>query len=86
MELLNQMIRTSRLSDFVDELITIHNEETEEKTMWEFWCHKVFDMSYQEFFEKAKGTKPKESEKPSDEVLKETLMESKEILNSFCPS
>lgn len=86
MVLLEQMIRTGRLSEFVAELLEIHNEETEEKVLWEFWCHKVFDMTFQEFLNKTKGTTPKAYEKPSQEVLEETVMESKEILNSFCPS
>ena len=86
MELLQQMIRTGRFSEFVEELLTIHNEETEEKVLWEFWCHKVFDMTYQEFLNKTKGTTSKASEKPSQEILEATVMESRDILNSFCPS
>lgn len=86
MEMLQQMIRTGRFSEFVEELLVIHNEETEEKVLWEFWCHKVFDMTYQEFLNKTKGTTSKESEKPSQEVLEATVMESRDILNSFCPS
>lgn len=86
MVLLEQMIRTGRFSEFVGEILTIHNEETEEKVMWEFWCHKVFDMTYQEFLNKTKGTTSKASEKPSQEVLEATVMESRDILNSFCPS
>ena len=86
MELLQQMIRTGRFSEFVEEILVIHNEETEEKVLGEFWCHKVFDMTYQEFLNKNKGATPKESAKPSQEVLEATVMESKEILNSFCPS
>lgn len=86
MELLQQMIRTGRFSEFVEELLVIHNEETEEKVLWEFWCHKVFDMTYQEFLNKTKGTTSKESEKPSQEILEATVMESRDILNSFCPS
>lgn len=86
MELLQQMIRTGRFSEFVEEILAIHNEETEEKVLWEFWCHKVFNMTYQEFLNKTKGATSKETAKPSQEVLEATVMESKEILNSFCPS
>lgn len=86
MELLQQMIRTGRFFEFVEEILAIHNEETEEKVLWEFWCHKVFDMTYQEFLNKANGATSKETAKPSQEVLEATVMESKEILNSFCPS
>ena len=86
MVLLEQMIRTGRFSEFVGEILSIHNEETEEKVLWEFWCHKVFDMTYQEFLNKSKGTTSKASEKPSQEILEATVMESRDILNSFCPS
>ena len=86
MVLLEQMIRTGRFSEFVEEILAIHNEETEEKVLWEFWCHKVFDMTYQEFLNKSKGTTSKASEKPSQEILEATVMESRDILNSFCPS
>jgi hypothetical protein len=86
MVLLEQMIRTGRFSEFVGEILSIHNEETEEKVLWEFWCHKVFDMTYQEFLNKSKVTTSKASEKPSQEILEATVMESRDILNSFCPS
>ena len=86
MELLNQMIRTGRFFEFVDEFITLHNEETEEKTMWEYWLHRVSDMSFAEFLEKNKGTTTETETKPSQEVLEKTVMESREIINSFCPS
>ena len=86
MELLQQMIRTGRFSEFVGEILAIHNEETEEKVMWEFWCHKVFDMTFQEFVNKSKGTTTRTEEKPSQEILEATVMESRDILNSFCPS
>ena len=86
MELLQQMIRTGRFSEFVEEILVIHNEEIEEKVLWEVWCHKVFDVTYQEFLNKTKGTTSKTSEKPSQEILEATVMESRDILNSFCPS
>lgn len=79
------MIHVGRFSEFVGEFISTYNEETEEKAMWEFWLHKVWDMNYKEFLDKSKRTS-KGAERPSQEVLKETVMESRDILNSFCPS
>lgn len=70
----------------MDEFITLHNEEEEEKTMWEFWLHRVADMTFSEFLDKAKGTTKETANKPSQEVLEATVMESMEIINSFCPS
>lgn len=86
MKLLDQMLRTGRFYEFVCEFITIHNEEKEEQVMWEYWCHKVFDMSYADFLNKVKGEKSKTENRPSQEVLEATVLESKEIINSFCPA
>lgn len=49
MVLLNQMIRTGRMYEFITELIEIRNEELDEKASWEFWLHKDFERSFAEF-------------------------------------
>lgn len=49
MVLLNQMIRTGRLYEFITELVEIRNEELDEKASWEFWLHKDFERSFAEF-------------------------------------
>ena len=46
MTLLNMMIRTGRLSEFISEVVTMHNEEVEEQTLWECWLHKNFEQSF----------------------------------------
>ena len=83
--LLDQMIKTRRLSEFVNEFVKIHNEELEDRTQWEFFLHKVFDKTWAQFQEAIKGVS--ESEKTiSDEELKSTVTASAEILKGFCPS
>lgn len=79
--LLNQMIRTGRLYEFVDEIITIRNEETEDQALWECWLHKDFERSFAEFLEAVK-----ESNKPAatEEELTTIVKQSAEIL-SFVP-
>lgn len=47
--LLNHMIRTGRMYEFITELIEIRNEELDEKASWEFWLHKDFERSFAEF-------------------------------------
>lgn len=71
---IDTLIISGRFTDFVLEFLEIQNE----KIMWEFFLHKVYDKSYDEF---------KESMKPvPKEQLETTVQNSKSILNSFNPN
>lgn len=60
----------------------MHNQETEEKTMWEFYLHRVFDMSFKDFMD----TIPKGTEQQfSESDLAETIANSVDMLNGFHP-
>mgnify|MGYP006923336059 CR=1 FL=1 len=88
MPLLGQMVRGQRLAEFVNEFIKIRNEELESQTQWEFWLHKVFDMTYQEFLSKIDGQtseRPDNEENPSAQELEAIVNASWGTLNSFCP-
>lgn len=67
--------------EFAQTLIETHNEDIREKTLWEFYLHKVFDESYQDF----KDSLPEEVSIPSDAELAETISCSADILNGFDP-
>lgn len=70
---IDSLIISERFTEFVLELLGIENEEM----MWEFYLHKVYDKSFDEF---------KESMKPVlKEQLETTVKNSKSILNSFVP-
>lgn len=84
MILLDAMINGRRFKAFVDEFVTITNEELENKTLWEYWLHKNFDQTYGEFLEQTK--KPKTEKVPSHLELEITVKESAEMLNGFCLS
>lgn len=79
--LLNGMISTGRLSEFVREFIKIHNEEQEEETIWEYWLHKVFDKSLADFKASIKQEPVKAA--PTQTELKETISASFDMLNGF---
>lgn len=81
MALVDSMIRTRRFYEFVREFIEMHNEETKEKTLWEFYLHRVFDVSFQDF----KDSLPQEVDVPSDAEIAETIFCSSDMLNSFNP-
>lgn len=88
MQLLGQMVKGQRLTEFVNEFIKIRNEDLEGQTQWEFWLHKVFDMTYQEFLSKIDGQTSERSsneETPSKQELEAIVNASWGTLNSFCP-
>ena len=82
MILLDRMISTGRLEEFVDEFVSIYNEEQEDKTLWEVWLHRIFDKSFAEF--KSSLTQP-EKAAPTPEELRSIAKDSMNILAGFAP-
>ena len=64
--LLNQFIETGRLDEFVLEFIDIRNQEMKEKVQWEFYLHRVHDMTWDEFTNI--NEQPEEQEADMDKV------------------
>lgn len=85
LELLDAMIDTGRLYEFVREVINIRNEEMEDKTAWEVWLHRVFDMSWHEFRESLNDKSSTTKAAPTHERLTETVRTSAQMLMNFCP-
>lgn len=79
--LLNTVLKANRFAEFLDELIQIVNDETEEKALWDIYLHKVFDKSYKEFMNEVKI--PEEATKPID--FETTIKDSFSILEGFNP-
>ena len=74
--LLDGLILTNSLNNFVDDFFDFINEGRE----WEFFLHKVYDKSWSEF---SKEIEQSENQKPVD--LGATLVKSKNMLNNFTP-
>lgn len=85
MFILDKMILTGRFTEFVREFMKIRNEELVDQTRWEYWLHRVFDMSFADFLAKTDSTQKTEEVLP-DDVLQATVQDSMGIINSFCPS
>lgn len=81
--LLEGMISTGRLCEFVEEFIKTHNEEEEHKATWEFWLHKVFDKSWAEFRESLNPTETIENAAPTQAEMEETIRASFTMLEGF---
>lgn len=84
MVILDKMIQTGRLSEFVREVLKIRNQEMLDEARWEFWLHRVFDMTFDQYIAKLDGTGTDEA--IPDEVLEATVKDSMGIINGFCPS
>lgn len=84
MVLLDQMIKTWRLYEFIGKVISIHNDEQEEKVMWEYWLHKDFERSYSEFIDATNRSSSTEPKTTSKTELIEIVKHSMEI-TSFVP-
>lgn len=82
MIILDKMIHAGRFTEFVQEVLRIRNKEMVEKARWEFWLHKVFEMSFEDYLAKIDGTE----EVLSEDVMEATVKESMGIINGFCPS
>ena len=54
------------------ELVHIHNEEMEDKTLWDIWLHRIFDKGFDEF-KKAVSGKQTEQAAPTPEEIKSII-------------
>lgn len=81
--LLNGVIQTGRLSEFVDELAMIRNEEENEQKSWEFFLHKVSEGSYADFREEMEINEKHKA--MSEQTIETTVQHSLDILNGFDP-
>lgn len=77
--LLDEIILTDKLTEFVSHIIDETNNEQE----WEFFLHKVFDKSFREFKESLRATeRPREMSKSDIET---TIKDSLDIAQNFIP-
>ena len=84
MIVLDRMIRARRFHEFVQEVVQIRNKEITDKHRWEYWLHKVVDISFEEYL--SYFDMETEEVLPASEVLTATVKESMGIINDFCPS
>lgn len=85
MTMLDKMIQTGRFLEFVCEFIQIQNDEMMDQTRWEFFLHKVFNMTFQEYLAQTEGTDGA-GDMMTQDALEATVKESVGIISGFCPS
>lgn len=74
--LLDQIIPSGDLSDFISTVWEIRDEEMQ----WQYFLSKVFDKSFDDFREALKSQKVM-----SQEEIETTIQDSINIMNSFIP-
>ena len=79
--LLDGLILTNSLNNFVDDFFNFVIEERKEKSQWEFFLHKVYDQSWSDFVNEIEQS---ENQEPVD--LGATLVKSKNMLSNFTPT
>ena len=85
LELLDLMIQSGRLEEFLHEMLHIRKEEMEDKSLWEAWLHKIWDMEWSDYYASRNKKSSTTNAAPPKEKLTETVRTSEQILMNFCP-
>ena len=87
---LDGMIQAGRFCDFVLDFVDAVNRETEAannerefKTHWDFWLHKVWEGSFQDYMADVENNK--RNREMSEKALETTYKHSMDILKNFKP-
>lgn len=78
------MLLNGRFEEFVDEFMKTIAKEKEERMNWEFFLHKVWDGSYQDFTNDVENNKKNLT--MSKQTIETTVNHSLNILNNFNPN
>ncbi len=80
---LDNVIKTNRLCEFIESFADTIHEERETKFFWEYYLHRVFDKSYNEYIEAIEVER--DNKNMSLETIETTIQNSKNILANFNP-
>lgn len=80
MELMDGMLDAGNLCEFVGKVIEFTNEETKDKTLWEYWLFKDWKHSWAEFLQ---NRDDKTQAAPTQAESLEIAKESMRMLQSF---
>lgn len=82
--ILNDFIRLQQLHNFVIEIVTKIAEEKAHEARWQYYLHKVFDMSFEEYVRRCEQSQESESSMTHQEIGN-VINESKLMLEGFIP-
>lgn len=79
-----EMIKSGRFQEFVVEFANTITKEKEEKRNWEFFLHKVWDGTYQDFLSDVENNKKNLT--MTKRTIETTINHSLNLLNNFNPN
>lgn len=82
--LLDEMIPSGMMLDFVNQVVELHNKESEDEALWQFYLHKIFDKTYDEFLREIHKTKDIQADEGID--FETTIKTSMNMLQGFNPA
>lgn len=80
MQLLQQMLQTGQLASFIDDLAEIVHEERLHEMRWDFWIHRIYDKTFDQYVKECEGQKP---EAVNMNTVETTVKNSMKILENF---
>lgn len=83
--ILDEFIRLQQLHDFVIEILKTIAEEKVHEARWQYYLHKVFDVSFEEYVHRCENSQAQEREMTHEEIGN-VINESKKMLEGFIPS
>lgn len=81
MMLLQQMVAAGRLTEFIDEVGAIMYQENLHDMRWDFWLHKVFDMSFDDYVRSVESAVQPEASGNLEATIKDNF----EMMENFHP-
>ena len=82
--ILDEFIRIHQLYDFVTEILKEIADEKIHDARWQFYLHKVFDMSFEEYVRRCEEPQHEDQEM-SHEEIGNVINDSKKMLEGFMP-
>ena len=82
--LLEQMLQSGRLAEFIDELGQIMWQEKANEQRWDFWLHRVDSMSFEEYVQLCEDSM-QQTETSGKDNLEATVKHSYEMMENFHP-
>lgn len=77
------MIQTGRFCEFVENFVDTVKSEKEERHQWDFFLHKVWEGTFQDFRDGIKISK--QNQAMSEQAMETTIKSSMNILKNFSP-
>lgn len=84
MELLQQMLQTGDFSKFIDELGQIMWQEKANEQRWDFWLHRVYDRSFEDYVNDCEAAM-QQAEASENVNIETTVKNSFEMMENFHP-